>query len=162
MDSVIKRRIIIGSDHAGFKLKEIIKQHLSDKNKFDILDVGTNSTDSCDFPDYAEKLSEEVIKDKNNRGILVCGSGIGVSIVANKFQGIRCALVHDYLTTKLAREHTDCNVISMGESIIGVLQAKTIVDTFLETENLKEEKYLRRINKISSLESKLVDQNKNI
>ena len=156
MDSnKIKRTIILGSDHAGFKLKQIIKQYISEKNSFNVVDVGTESAESCDFPDYAEKLSGEVLKDKQNRGIIICGSGIGVSISANKVPGIRCALVHDHLTAKLAVQHTDCNVIAIGEFIVGTLEAKDIVDSYLTNEFItSENKYQKRIDKITALENK--------
>ncbi len=152
--NTLRKLIVVGSDHAGFKLKNVIKAYLEEKSILDILDVGTFSEGSCDFPDYAERLCEEVIKDNENKGILFCGSGIGVSIAANKIKGIRCALVHDYLTAKLAVEHTKCNVISIGESIVGHLEAKNIVDSFLTHEFLAEEKYQRRIDKITKLEEK--------
>lgn len=147
-----KKLIVIGSDHAGFKLKKVIKQYIEEKNLYDVIDVGTDSAESCDFPDYAEKLCLEVLRNDENRGILICGSGIGVSITANKIPGIRCGLVHDHLTAKLAKQHTDCNVIAFGEFIVGELEAKSIVDSYLEHEAMKEEKYLRRINKISAIE----------
>jgi ribose 5-phosphate isomerase B len=149
-----KKKIIIGSDHAGFNLKKVIKSYLMEKNLYDVVDVGTDSLDSCDFPDYAEKLCQEVLNNKENIGIVICGSGIGVSITANKIPGIRCGLVHDYLTAKLARQHTNCNVVAFGEFIIGTLQAKNVVDSFLGHELINEEKYIRRINKISEIEKK--------
>jgi ribose 5-phosphate isomerase B len=148
-----KRLVILGSDHAGFKLKSLIKDYISSKDSIEVVDVGTMSEDSCDFPDFAEAVCKEVLKDKENRGILFCGSGIGVSIAANKVGGIRCALVHDYLTAKLAVEHTNCNIISMGENIVGPLVAKNIVDSFLSHKFLAEEKYQRRIDKISKIEN---------
>jgi ribose 5-phosphate isomerase B len=149
-----KRIIVIGSDHAGYKLKQILKSYLEEKNQFTVVDVGTDSSESCDFPDYAIKLCNKVLEDKETRGIVVCGSGIGVSITANKFPGIRCALVHDHLTAKLAIQHTNCNVIAIGESIVGSLQAKDIVDSYFSHEFINEEKYQRRINKITELENK--------
>ena len=149
-----KRIIVIGSDHAGYKLKQILKSYLEEKNQFTIVDVGTDSSESCDFPDYAIKLCNKVLEDKETRGIVVCGSGIGVSITANKFPGIRCALVHDHLTAKLAIQHTNCNVIAIGESIVGSMQAKDIVDSYFSHEFISEEKYQRRINKITELENK--------
>ncbi len=149
------KKLVLGSDHAGFKLKNIIKQYLSDKKSFEIVDVGTNSSESCDFPDFAEKLAEEVVKNQDSRGIVFCGSGIGVSITANKIPGVRCALVHDHLTAKLAVQHTNCNIIAIGESIVGALQAQDIVDSYLSNEFItKEDKYQRRIDKITAVEKK--------
>lgn len=155
MENSMKKVIVLGSDHAGFKLKEFIKDYLTKSNNYQIIDVGTKSSESCDFPDYAFKLCEEMLKHKDSKGIVTCGSGIGVSICANKVKGIRCALVHDYLGAKLAREHTDCNVLAMGENFIGQVQATLIVDTFLSTESLKEEKYIKRIDKITEMERKI-------
>jgi ribose 5-phosphate isomerase B len=155
-----KKRIIIGSDHAGYDLKENIKKHLTELAKFEIIDVGTESRSSVDFPDYAERLSLEVLKDKNNLGIVCCGSGIGVSISCNKIPGIRCALVHDYYTAKMSRQHTDCNVIAIGGSVVGSGVGISIVDAFLEYEFLSEEKYQRRIDKITDLEKRYDVSNK--
>jgi ribose 5-phosphate isomerase B len=156
MDSIIKskRLIVLGSDHAGYKLKNIIKEYLTNHNSVEVIDVGTFSEESCDFPDYAQLVCQEVLKNEENRGILFCGSGIGVSIAANKIKGIRCALVHDHVTAKLAVEHTNCNVISIGENIVGQLVAKSIVDSFLIHKFLTDKKYQRRIDKITNIEEK--------
>jgi ribose 5-phosphate isomerase B len=155
MDSKIaKKLIVIGSDHAGFKLKQHLKKYIEGIEGFELLDLGTNTFESCDFPDYAERVCLEVLKNEDNRGIIICGSGIGVSIAANKVPGIRCALVHDHLTTRLAKEHTNCNVIAMGERIIGTSQAETIVDAFITSEFIRAPNYLRRLDKITELEKK--------
>ena len=153
-EKTLKKLIVIGSDHAGFKLKAHIKNYIEGFDGFTVLDIGTNSLDSCDFPDYAEKVCEAVLKTELSRGILICGSGIGVSIAANKVPGIRCALVNDYLTAKLSVEHTNCNVIAMGERIVGTLQAETIIDTFLKSEFIKMPNYVRRLDKITEIENK--------
>jgi ribose 5-phosphate isomerase B len=151
----LKPTIVLGSDHAGFNLKSYLKKHLTDSEKYNIIDVGTDSTTSCDFPDYAEKLCEEVLKDPENiKGVVCCGSGIGVSITCNKITGIRCGLVHDTMSARLARQHTNCNVIAMGENFIGNVLAKEIVDTYLSHELIKEEKYLRRLQKMIDIEKK--------
>jgi ribose 5-phosphate isomerase B len=149
-----KKRIVIGSDHAGFNIKENVKKHLNELGQYDVVDVGTNSLDSVDFPDYSEKLASEVLKDKNNLGIVCCGTGIGVSIACNKIPGIRCGLVHDYYTAKMSRLHTDCNVIAIGGSVVGNGVGLSIVDAFLGHDLIKEDKYIRRINKISDIEKK--------
>ncbi len=162
MDSK-KKILVVGSDHAGFKLKQLIKTYLEEKNGYTIIDVGTNSTESCDFPDFSEKLCQKVLEDQSSKGIVFCGSGIGVSITANKFPGIRCALVHDHLTAKLAVQHTNCNVIAIGESIVGTLQARDIVDSYLSNEFItNEDKYQRRINKITEIENKLLSNGVNL
>jgi len=149
-----KKLIVIGSDHGGFKLKQHLIKYIEAKDELELLDLGTNSFESCDFPDYAERVCLEVLKNEDNRGIIICGSGIGISIAANKVPGIRCALVHDQLTTRLAKEHTNCNVIAMGERIIGTSQAETIVDTFITTEFIRAQNYLRRLEKLTELELK--------
>ena len=155
MISMIKNRIIIGCDHAGFNLKNEIIKHLKIGNKYDILDVGCESDKSVDYPEFAEKVCLEVLKDESNhRGILICGSGIGISIAANKIPGIRCALCHDYTTAKLTREHNSANIIAIGERIVGIEVAKDIVDVFLNTEFSNGENHIRRINKIKELENK--------
>jgi ribose 5-phosphate isomerase B len=149
-----KRTIVVGSDHAGYDMKEHIKKYLVGLNTYNVVDVGCDSKDSVDFPDYAEKLSLEVLKDENNLGIIVCGSGIGVSIACNKISGITCALVHDYYTGKMCRQHNNANVIAIGGHVVGTSVAVNIVEAFLTHDVIKEEKYLRRINKISELEKK--------
>ena len=152
---ITKKIIVIGSDHAGFKLKQIVKQYLLEKNIYEIIDVGTNSTESTDYPDNAENLAVEVLKDSSRKGIIICGSGIGVSIVVNKFPGIRCALVHDFTGARLCRQHNDCNVIAMGEGFVGPTVAKEIVDAFLSYQLNIEERFQRRVNLIASIEAKL-------
>ena len=157
----IKKKIIIGSDHAGYNMKEIIKKYLSSFVYYNVYDVGCNSLDSVDFPDYAEKLCSEVLGDKNNLGIIVCGSGIGVSISCNKVPGIRCALVHDYYTAMMCRKHTDCNVIAIGGQVVGPQVAENIVEAFLKYDFLNEEKYKRRLDKITQMENKYSNKEEN-
>jgi ribose 5-phosphate isomerase B len=125
------RTIIFGSDHAGFGLKNILMEHLA--GRFDTIDVGTHSLKSCDYPNIAGKLATEVLALKAT-GILICGSGIGVSITANRFEGIRAALCANEYMARMSRMHNDANVLCMGERIIGVDLAKAIVDAFLGTE----------------------------
>ena len=149
----IKKTIVLAADHGGYLLKEAVKLYLSSKNIYEIVDVGCDSEEvSVDYPDYAEKMSNEVLKNPENRGIIFCGSGIGISIAANKINGIRCALVHDYLGAKLCKEHNDCNVISLGGYFIGRDLAKNIVDSYLNAEFTGDERHCRRIKKINILE----------
>ena len=151
----IKKRLIIGCDHGGFRLKSEIIKYLKAKECYEIVDVGCNSTESVDYPDYAEKACIEVLKEeKNSLGILICGTGIGISIAANKIPGIRCALCHDYTTAKLTRDHNYANVVAMGERIVGTEVAKDIVDAFLLTDFSNGENHVRRIGKIKELENK--------
>lgn len=146
-------KFILGCDHAGFELKEIIKKYLISK-KFNIEDVGSFTPERCDYPDLAEKLSIEVIKNKFHRGILVCGSGIGISIAANKFKGIRCGLVHDNYTVKKALEENYCNVISLGGRILGEKLALSLVDVFVaHGEFVEDEKYKNKLKDFEALEA---------
>jgi ribose 5-phosphate isomerase B len=149
------RKIIFGSDHAGYLLKEALKLHLStdsNENKYEIIDCGPFSESKVDYPDYAKAVALEVIKNPENRGILVCGTGIGISIAANKLNGIRCGLVHDHFTAQLSRDHNDCNVVAIGAGLIGKELAKNIVDVFLSTKFSEGERHITRIEKIRAIE----------
>ena len=122
--------VAIACDHGGFALKEALKVALP---AVTWLDLGTDSTGSVDYPDFANKLADAIKTGKAARGILVCGSGIGISIAANRHQHIRCALVHDVTTARLCRQHNDANVLALGGRIIGEAVAKDCVDAFLNT-----------------------------
>ena len=139
--------IAIASDHGGVDLKEAVKNHL-EKEGYEVKDFGTNSKDSCDYPDFARPAAEAVADGTCEKGIVICTTGIGVSITANKVPGIRCALCSDSLTAKMTRLHNDANVLAMGAGITGELSALEIVDTFLKTEFSGEERHARRIRKI--------------
>ena len=145
-------KLLIGSDHGGFHLKEHLKKYLSGKG-YEILDVGTDSEESVDYPDYAAKLCSEIARGAAAKGILVCGTGIGISIAANKCPGIRAALCNDVFGAKMSREHNDANVLCMGERIIGVGTAELIVDTWLGTA-FAGGRHQRRVDKIMALEGK--------
>ena len=136
--------IAIGSDHGGFALKEQIIAHLKDRG-FEVKDVGCYGLDSCDYPDYGRAAALEVAQGRCDKGIVICTTGIGISIVANKVKGIRCALCADSYSAKMTRLHNDANMLAMGGGIVGVNLAKEIVDTFLDTEFSREEKHIRRI-----------------
>jgi len=125
-------KVALASDHAGFGLKEIIKEHLSGRG-LTPLDLGTDSTESVDYPDYARKVCEAVLGRDAERGILICGTGLGMSIMANRYKGIRAALCHDHFTAIAARRHNDANVLALGGRILGADLAREIVDTWLET-----------------------------
>ena len=126
-------KIAVGSDHAGFKLKNTIKKYLEEKG-YEVKDCGTNSTDSCDYPVYAKAVAKSVASGEYEKGILCCGSGVGVSIVANKVKGVRAVLAHESLTAKLSRNHNDANVLCLGERITGEALALDIVETWLHSE----------------------------
>ena len=139
-------RVILASDHAGFKLKEEIKNFLI-KKKEKILDLGTKNTNSVDYPDYAHLLSKKMKKDKNQFGILICGSGTGMSMAANKHKNIRAAVCYNIISTKLSRTHNNANVMTIGSRLINKKVALKCVSTFLQTE-FDGGRHLRRVKKI--------------
>ncbi len=141
--------VFIGSDHGGYELKEQVKSFLKEIG-VDIEDLGTYSLDSCDYPDIARKVALNVAKNKE-KGILICGSGIGMSIAANKVKGIRCALCHDAYTAEYSRRHNDANIIAFGGRTTGVEIAKQMVKIFLFTE-FDGGRHQRRVEKIGKLE----------
>jgi len=136
--------IIIGSDHRGFELKSQIKDYLR-LNKFFFIDVGCSGTVSVDYPVIAKEVVETVAGSKHMGGILICGSGIGVSIAANRYKGIRAALCHTIEQARSAREHTDCNVLCIGADGADIENVKKIVSVFLKTKFSGDEKYKKRI-----------------
>lgn len=127
-----KKRIAIGADHAGFKLKEFVKSFLKEKG-FEVIDVGTYSEERCHYPIYAQKVAQMVSKGEIEKGILICGSGIGMSIVANKFKGVRAALCHNIYSAKYSRLHNNSNILCLGGRVTGEDLTKEIVETWLET-----------------------------
>lgn len=145
-------KVAIGSDHAGLKLKEEIKQLLDEMN-IDYTDYGTHSEESVDYPDFAVTVAEKIANGEADRGIVICGTGIGVSISANKVKGIRCALVHDLFSAKATRQHNNSNVLAMGERVIGPGLARDIAKVWLETE-YEGGRHERRVNKIAQYEQK--------
>lgn len=141
--------IAIAADHAGFPLKEILKQDLEAMG-FRVLDLGTgDETTSVDYPDFGAAVAKKIAAGEVKRGVLVCGTGIGISIAANREPAVRCALVHDTLTAKLARDHNDANVIAMGARVIGVETARDALSAFLNTPFSGGERHNRRVAKLS-------------
>ena len=140
------KRVVLASDHAGFNLKEEIKKFLVKKRK-KVLDLGTKNTNSVDYPDYAHLLSRKMKNNKNQLGILICGSGTGMSMAANKHKNIRAALCYDAKSTKLSRLHNNANVMTIGSRLIKKKVALKCVDTFLNT-NFDGGRHERRIKKI--------------
>lgn len=136
--------IYLGADHGGFKLKERIKDYLL-KNGLELKDQGTNSEESCDYPVFAKSVANNVIQNNNAKGILVCGTGIGMSISANKITGIRASLCWNEETAKLSREHNDANVLCLGARILDENLALKIVNVWLNTNFSNEERHKRRI-----------------
>ena len=139
--------IAIGCDHGGFELKQEIMKHL-EGNNIEYKDFGTYTKDSCDYPVYAKKVAKAILSGECEKGILICGTGIGIGITANKFKGIRAALCHDVFSAQATREHNDANVLTMGERVVGPGLALKIVDTFLTTEFSNDERHINRIRQI--------------
>ncbi|MHB1457278.1 MAG: ribose 5-phosphate isomerase B [Armatimonadota bacterium] len=146
-------KLAIGSDHAGYKLKEEVVFFLR-KQQIDFTDFGTCSLDPIDYPDVGEKVAEAVASGEFNRGILICGTGIGISIAANKVPGIRAALCSDTFSARSSIEHNNANILALGERTTGPGVAIDIVKTWLATEFPHEERHQRRIDKISDIEDK--------
>ncbi len=145
-------KIALGSDHAGLSLKREIIKHLEEKN-LEIKDFGTYTEESCDYPDYAYAVAKEVSEKNYDLGVLVCGTGIGISIAANKVKGIRAAACSDTFSAHASREHNNANIIALGERVVGVGLALDIVDTFLNS-NFQGDRHQRRVDKITEIENR--------
>ena len=143
-------KIAIASDHGGINIREEIKK-LMDEMKIDYIDFGCECDTSVDYPDYALPVAEKVANGEVDRGILICGTGIGMSIAANKVNGIRCALAHDVFSAKVTRQHNDSNILAMGERVIGSGLALEIAKVWLTTE-FEGGRHERRVNKITEIE----------
>ncbi len=143
-------KIAIACDHGAYHLKETVKKHLTEQGH-EVKDFGTNSLDSCDYPDFAGPAAQAVASGECEKGIVLCTTGIGVSITANKVKGIRCALLSDLLSAKMTRQHNDTNVMAMGAAIVGEMLALQIVDTWLGTE-FEGGRHQRRVDKIMAYE----------
>ena len=145
-------KVAIASDHGAVELKAAILAHL-EKKGIEVRDFGAHTTEKCDFPDYAVPAAKAVAAGVCDKGIVLCTTGIGVSIAANKVKGIRCALLSDEMSARLTREHNDTNMMAMGAGVIGQKLALDIVDTWLGTRFTHEERHQRRIDKIMALEN---------
>ncbi|KGO13716.1 MULTISPECIES: ribose 5-phosphate isomerase B [Clostridium] len=143
-------KIALGSDHAGLPLKNEIIKHLEGKG-IEIKDFGTYTEESCDYPDYAQKVAEKVVAKEFDFGILVCGTGIGISIAANKVKGVRAALCSDTFSAHACREHNNANILALGQRVVGVGLALDIVDNFLNAE-FQGGRHENRINKMMEIE----------
>ena len=142
-------KLVIGCDHGGFELKQEIIKHLSSRADLEIVDKGCDSTASVDYPVYAKAVAEAVAAKEADLGILICGTGIGMSMCANKVEGVRAALCHDVFSAKATKEHNNANVLCMGARVVGPGLAFLIVDTFLDTPFSNDERHIRRINMFS-------------
>ena len=150
-------KIAIGADHAGFDLKEAVKAMLLEL-KHQVLDLGTNSRDPVDYPDFAEAVGLAVRDGKAERGIVLCGSGVGASVAANKIPGIRAGLCHDHYSAHQGVEHDDMNVLVLGGRIVGQSVALELVRAFLDARFSAEERHQRRLDKVNAIESKFEGQ----
>jgi ribose 5-phosphate isomerase B len=144
-----QERIGVGSDHAGFRLKESVRRWLVE-HSYHVLDLGTDSEEACDYPDFAIALAEMMRDGEINRGILICGTGVGMSIVANKFPHLRAAVCHDPTTARFSRAHNDANVLAMGSRVTGEMVALDIVNAWLHTP-FEGGRHSRRLEKIERL-----------
>ncbi len=142
--------IALACDHGALALKEAIKAHLEEKG-LSYKDFGTNSTESCDYPDFAGPAAQAVASGECEKGIVCCTTGIGVSIVANKVPGVRCALLHDHMSARLTRQHNDANMMALGAAITSPMMAMELIDIFLSTE-FQGGRHQRRVDKITAME----------
>jgi ribose 5-phosphate isomerase B len=140
------QNLVIASDHAGYNLKNYIINNL--KKEINFKDFGTDNDESCDFPDFTKEVCESVLNNESTRGVLICGSGVGMSIAANKFRGIRAANVVDVETAKQSVEHNDVNVLCVGSKNVNKKIILDIIESFLEAKFIQEERYIRRISKL--------------
>lgn len=143
--------VALGCDHGGYELMQEVKEHLS-KNGVEYRDFGTDSTAATDYPIYAKRVAKAVLSGECEKGILICGTGIGISITANKFKGIRCALCHDVFSAEATRQHNDANVLAMGGRVVGPGLALMIVDTFLNTAFSEAPRHINRIRQMETEE----------
>lgn len=146
-------KIVVGSDHAGFEYKTKISELISSMGH-EVIDVGTDNTSSVDYPDYGEKGAREICCGEAELGVLICGTGIGICMAANKVKGIRGAVCWNEETARLARQHNDANILCMGARFISIEDALKITRVFLETPASKDERHQRRIGKIASIEER--------
>jgi RpiB/LacA/LacB family sugar-phosphate isomerase len=144
-------RIVIGADHAGFELKQILAAYLRERGH-EIIDKGTDSTEAVDYPDFAEAVGKALIDGQAERAVLICGSGVGASVSANKIPGVRAAVCHDSYSARQGVEHDDMNVLVLGARIVGVELAHELVNHFLAAKFSDEERHRRRVEKIKALE----------
>jgi ribose 5-phosphate isomerase B len=145
-------KVVVGADHAGYALKETIKQYIETLGH-SVLDIGTNSTDAVDYPDFARAVGEAIVRGDGERGVLICGSGVGASIAANKIPGVRSAICHDSYSAHQGVEHDDMNVLTLGSRVIGDELAKELVRHFLAASFSHDERHARRLKKVQQIEA---------
>jgi RpiB/LacA/LacB family sugar-phosphate isomerase len=145
-------RIAVGSDHAGYPLKEHVASWLAESGHA-VYDLGTHSPDPVDYPDYAAAVAQAVLDGRADRGVIVCGSGAGAAIAANKLTGIRAAVAHDTYTAHQMVEHDDVNILALGSRVVGQSLAEELIRTFIEAKFSRDERHVRRLDKIRALEA---------
>ena len=145
-------KISIACDHGALALKNVMVKHLQNKG-YEVVDFGTHTSDSCDYPDFAAPAAKAVASGECEKGIVLCTTGIGVSITANKIDGVRCALLSDVMSARITREHNDTNMMALGAGVVGQMLALEILDTWLGTEFSHSERHQRRIDKVMALEN---------
>ena len=146
-------KLSIACDHGALALKNVMVKHLQEKGH-EVVDLGTHTLDSCDYPDFAAPAAQAVASGECEKGIVLCTTGIGVSITANKVNGVRCALLSDVMSARLTREHNDTNMMAIGAGVVGQMLALEILDTWLGTEFSHNERHQRRIDKVMALENR--------
>jgi ribose 5-phosphate isomerase B len=146
-------RTAIGSDHAGFEMKGALAKHLRALGH-EVVDVGTNSAEPVDYPDFAEAVGKAVLEGRADRGVLVCGSGVGASVAANKLRGIRAGLCHDTYSAHQGVEHDDMNILVLGARVIGPAMAQELVSVYIAAKFTKEDRHVRRMNKVKAIEAR--------
>lgn len=144
-------KIAMGNDHTAIEMKEAIKEHLEGRG-FEVLDLGTNSTDSCDYPTYGEKVGRAVVDGQADLGIAICGTGVGITLAANKVKGVRACVCSEPYTAKLSRMHNDSNVLGFGARVVGVEMAKMITDAWLDAE-FEGGRHQRRVDMLMDIEN---------
>jgi len=144
-------KIFLGSDHGGFELKKRVAEYLKKSKKYEVEDLGCNNTDSCDYPIFGKKVAEKVVKTKGSKGIVMCGSGVGISMAANKVRGVRCVMANSVELATLGRAHNGANVLAMGERTKFIDEPLKIVDAFLNTEEDMSERHVRRRGELNQM-----------
>ena len=152
-------RIVMGSDHAGFPLKQDLVTYVRELGH-EVVDVGTRGTDPVDYPDHAETLSKTLLDGLAERGVLICGSGVGASVAANKIPGVRAGLCHDHYSAHQGVEHDDMNVLVLGGRVIGESVALELVSAFLDAKFTAEERHQRRLDKVKAIEARFTTKGK--
>jgi RpiB/LacA/LacB family sugar-phosphate isomerase len=147
-------RIVVGSDHAGFEMKKTVLRRLLEEGDLEVVDVGSYNTDPVDYPDYAEAVGLAIREGRAERGIIICGSGVGASVAANKLPGVRAGLCHDTYSARQGVEHDDMNVLALGARVIGPELARELVIAFARATFSREERHRRRLDKIRAIETR--------